>query len=199
MDSMAAFARSTGMQVPSPPSSSQRRAELVRVHQLTDARSPGHDAQATALDERGAWGMWQDEARVYRTHVGSVDGWIGTMKMDAAIAVATMQTQLAKRRYHQPRPFQLDPQIQPLGPIPRDSSYPSGHAAAAAAAAGVLSELWPEHRPHYEQLAASVEWARVYSGVHFPSDVVAGDAVGRAAARIVGGSGRDTTPALTTA
>lgn len=166
--------------VPPPPTAEQRRAELAKVHELTDHRTPELDARAIELDVRGAWGIWQDEARELRQHVGFLRGAVGTLAMEAAIGAAALRAARAKSAFDAPRPFELDPTITPLGPIPRSSSYPSGHAAAAAAAAAVLAHYWPERRARYEALAAQVAWARVYSGVHFPSDVQAGAALGRA-------------------
>ncbi|MCW2927023.1 MAG: phosphoesterase PA-phosphatase related protein [Thermoleophilia bacterium] len=169
--------------VPPPPTDAQRRAELRDVHAVTDRRTPAQDARAIDLDKRGGWGLWQAEAAAYRKHVGFFEGWAGTARMNAAMAAAAVQGQVEKHRYALKRPFQLDSSIQPLGPIPHDTSYPSGHSAASAAAATVLEGVWPERTSHYEHLVRSVEWARVYSGVHFPSDVAAGDALGRAAGR----------------
>ncbi len=150
------------------------------MHALTDRRTPRLDAVAINLDERGAFALWRDEAAAFRQHVGAVAGWVGTARMMAAMGATALQGQLAKHEYQLQRPFQLDSTIAPLGPIPHDTSYPSGHSAASAAAATVLAHLWPERSARYEQLVRSVEWARVYSGVHFPSDVTAGDALGRA-------------------
>lgn len=60
---------------------------------------------------------------------------------------------------------------------PLTSSFPSGHASAAAFAAGVLSQrdpLWPV----YVSLAVGVATSRVYVRLHHPSDVVAGALLG---------------------
>jgi undecaprenyl-diphosphatase len=60
---------------------------------------------------------------------------------------------------------------------PKTSSFPSGHASAAAVAAVVLSDddpLWPL----YVAVAAVVASSRIYVRVHHPSDVVAGAALG---------------------
>jgi undecaprenyl-diphosphatase len=165
--------------VPPPPSALQRHAELADVHAITDRRTPTFDALATELDQHGGWKLWQDEAKAYRQQVGFLRGWAGTLRMDAAIAATTLYGQAVKLRYREQRPFQLDPSITPLGSLPRDSSYPSGHSAASAAAAAVLGGLWPERSARFDHLADSVRWARVYSGVHFPSDTLAGATYGR--------------------
>lgn len=61
---------------------------------------------------------------------------------------------------------------------PWTSSFPSGHAASAAAfAAGATMEL-PMAGPILVPLAAAVAYSRVHVGVHYRSDVWAGAAVG---------------------
>lgn len=66
--------------------------------------------------------------------------------------------------------------------LPRSSSFPSGHSAAAAAfATGVALES-PAAGVAVAPLAAAVAYSRVHVGVHWPSDVVAGAAVGAAVA-----------------
>ena len=60
---------------------------------------------------------------------------------------------------------------------PQTSSFPSGHASAAFAAAGVLSQgdpLWPV----YYGVAVVVASSRVYVKMHHASDVIAGAAIG---------------------
>jgi undecaprenyl-diphosphatase len=66
---------------------------------------------------------------------------------------------------------------------PRTSSFPSGHATAAFAAAGLLSDddpLWPL----YYAAALVVASSRAYVKIHHASDVVAGIAVGVALGRL---------------
>lgn len=64
-------------------------------------------------------------------------------------------------------------------------SFPSSHTSAAAALAVVLSRLYPRLTPLVWFLVACVGVGRVVLGAHFPSDVIAGAAVGYAAATLL--------------
>ncbi|MYR01198.1 phosphatase PAP2 family protein, partial [Streptomyces sp. SID6139] len=99
-----------------------------------------------------------------------------------AVASATVNT-LGKRSVRRARPL-LDPvpRGRRLRRQPVTTSFPSGHAASAAAfAVGVALES-PAWGAAVAPLAFSVAASRVYTGVHFPSDVLAGAALGAGAA-----------------
>ncbi|MFF4951210.1 phosphatase PAP2 family protein [Streptomyces chattanoogensis] len=104
-----------------------------------------------------------------------------------AAASATVNT-LGKRSVRRARPL-LDavPVIRQLHHQPFTSSFPSGHAASAAAfATGVAFEnkWWGLA---LAPVAVSVAFSRVYTGVHYPGDVLAGAALGAGAAFAVRG------------
>jgi undecaprenyl-diphosphatase len=63
---------------------------------------------------------------------------------------------------------------------PRTSSFPSGHAASAFAFAVAATREVPEVGPLLLPLAGTVAYSRVYLGVHYPSDILAGAAFGAA-------------------
>jgi len=66
-------------------------------------------------------------------------------------------------------------------------SFPSGHAVQAGAGAYALALVWPRRRGVLVFLAALVGFSRVYFGVHYPLDVVAGLVLGMAVARLATG------------
>ena len=66
------------------------------------------------------------------------------------------------------------PDVDTLVARPHTSSFPSGHAATSFACATVLGALVPRLRVPLCALAALIAASRVYVGVHFPLDVVAG-------------------------
>lgn len=64
-------------------------------------------------------------------------------------------------------------------------SFPSNHAANSFAAAAFFAHFYPERRWLYYTIAALVAFSRVYVGVHYPIDVLAGAILGFLCAFIV--------------
>jgi membrane-associated phospholipid phosphatase len=97
----------------------------------------------------------------------------GLIAIAIAAAVANGPAKLLVRRR---RPFRHSRPA--LIRIPRSTSFPSGHSATAFAfATGACAEL-PRLAPVLIPLAGAVAYSRVHTGVHYPSDVVAGAAIG---------------------
>ncbi|MEU3510982.1 phosphatase PAP2 family protein [Streptomyces longwoodensis] len=68
---------------------------------------------------------------------------------------------------------------------PDSSSFPSGHTAAAVAFTAAVAPVWPSAGALCAVPAAAVAVERVQSGAHYPSDVVAGAAIGLATAWLI--------------
>jgi len=62
--------------------------------------------------------------------------------------------------------------------MPRSSSFPSGHTAAAVAFATAAGRVLPLAGIPLHVLAALVGYSRVHTGVHYPGDVLAGALIG---------------------
>lgn len=90
-----------------------------------------------------------------------------------------------KPLFDRERPFAADPAITVIDARPITDAFPSGHAAMAVAGAIAGSRALPGSAWAWWPLAAIIAVSRVYIGVHWPSDVVAGVAIGIAAAWFV--------------
>lgn len=89
---------------------------------------------------------------------------------------------LAKRMVGRERPvIEGHP---PLGPAPSKLSFPSAHSTSAVAAATVLGRVAPGTRAALWTLAALICVGRPYLGMHYPSDVLAGVALGYGIGRL---------------
>ena len=73
-------------------------------------------------------------------------------------------------------------------PMPTSTSFPSGHSASAAAFAVAVGDVVPALRLPLGAAAGTVAFSRVYTGVHYPGDVLvgalSGALLGRLAARV---------------
>jgi hypothetical protein len=91
----------------------------------------------------------------------------------------------AKFAYWQIRPSQLDPELKPLFPPPNHPSYPAAHGCISTAAAVVLARLFPGDADTLLGIGKEAADARIYAGIHYRSDIDAGQALGRAVAEKV--------------
>jgi undecaprenyl-diphosphatase len=124
--------------------------------------------------------------------VASAQGVQSDDEADASIRIAVLLlaesilvNQGIKRVVRRPRPDAGTGAAHPHRlRTPRTSSFPSGHASSAAAAAGLLSARHPKRAPLYYGLAALVATSRIHVQVHHASDVIAGAAIGATFARL---------------
>jgi undecaprenyl-diphosphatase len=103
-----------------------------------------------------------------------------TLVTAATVWTADLLTTFLKAVFDRQRPYEVIPEADPLLRWDVAGSFPSGHAATSVAGAVVLAYLVGRWWPWLALLAAAVAFSRVYVGVHYPLDVLAGAAVGAA-------------------
>ena len=115
--------------------------------------------------------------------------WLGRWR-ESAVLVLTVTGQLFIFLLVTATVHRLRPAVAHLDPAPPTSSFPSGHTGAAVALYGcvaviVLRELRRHHRHWGAALATlfvviplAVGSSRMYRGMHFPTDVLAGATAG---------------------
>jgi membrane-associated phospholipid phosphatase len=167
----------------------RRRAELDRaaVRRLARVDSPVLLDQLlprlSRLADHGvlwgavAAGLWATgDQRARRA------AWRGLGSVAVASATANV---IGKGLNSRHRPDADIPAVRRLPHPPTSASFPSGHAASAAAFATAVTLEAPVLAPPIIVLAGAVGLSRVVTGVHYPSDVLAGFAIGAGAGTVV--------------
>lgn len=91
------------------------------------------------------------------------------------VAMTVVLNYAVKVSIRRARPLIED--LPPLSPTSSSLSYPSAHASTSFAGARALSEAL--HPAPLYALAVAICVSRPYLGIHYPSDVMAGAALGR--------------------
>ena len=151
----------------------------------TRGHSPGAEravARFSRLGEHG--GVWLAIGVLGQTLDGARRArWRRATATVAGAYVLNSATKLIARRQ---RPVLAG--LPPLTDTPTRLSFPSAHASTSFAGALAYSRLGLPATPLYA-LAAALAVSRLYLGVHYPSDVLAGALFGTALAGCVTGAG----------
>jgi hypothetical protein len=75
-----------------------------------------------------------------------------------------------KYYYLTPRPIQADASLNTSTGVPNFPAYTSGHSTFSAAAATVLSYVFPSETTSLDNLAKQASESRIYGGIHFRYD-----------------------------
>ncbi|MBT2487311.1 phosphatase PAP2 family protein [Streptomyces sp. ISL-96] len=159
-------------------------------HGVATHHWPGADRVLPRLSHGANHGLlWFGTAAAIAALGGSTRARRAAVRGVASLALASVTVNtIGKRSVRRTRPG-LDPVplIRQLKRQPITTSFPSGHSASAAAfATGVALESrgWGAV---VAPVAASVAFSRIYTGAHYPSDVLVGAALGIGAAFAVRG------------
>jgi acid phosphatase (class A) len=158
--------------------SDEANADLAIVLWLQRTRTPGQVTQAQNEVKIGletfasVLGPGFDTAAHPRTRA----------LIERLHAEASALVDQARGHFARPRPFVADRRVEPAVKADSTPSYPSSHGTRGILYARVLAELAPSRREALIEAGRSVGYHRVLAGVHYPSDVLAGQRLGEAVA-----------------
>jgi len=195
MGSWKTWVLSSGSELRPPPplayDSPQMLAELKEVQVFT--RTPKSNADALFWEYSAGGGrnyvFWNDQVNRKLFEYGLGDNAPRAAQAYVMTSIASYDSGVAcwdaKYTYWAMRPFQIDPNFKPLFNTPNHPSYPSAHSCLSSAAAATLAYLFPRDAAMFNGLAKQASESRIWSGLHFRSDLVAGNAIGAAVAQKV--------------
>lgn len=168
--------------LPPAQNSPEAKAEFEQVQQLSLNRTPEREKQAIADQRQGLVNFLNGMETSY---VDNTHREVRLLFREAQVELSILLKSV-HRLTSRPRPFQLwaKVRVKPCpGARPEGTSFPSGHAATAALYAELLKAAVPDMADKLEKRVKSYDESRLICGFHYPSDLVAGDKVGRAVAK----------------
>jgi hypothetical protein len=83
-----------------------------------------------------------------------------------------------KKKWSRVRPPLADPRIHPCVALEHTGSFPSGHATRGVVWATLLAEIFPDEKQQLMDRGRLIGQDRVIGGMHYPSDIAAGQKLG---------------------
>jgi membrane-associated phospholipid phosphatase len=161
------------------------RLDVAAYEAIAATPTPAMDAGLRQLSRAADKSrLWLGCAAVLAV-VGGERGRAAAVNGLASIAVASPVVNLVLKPLGDRRRPDRHTHAVPLGrqvTMPQSTSWPSGHAASAFAFATGVGAAWPGAGVPLSVLASLVAYSRVHTGVHYPSDVIAGTVSGVALA-----------------
>ena len=126
-------------------------------------------------------GHWNDIAGEYilKYKLNSIRTARAFAYMNMAIMDGGVSCWDAKYYYYYPRPIQMIKDFETIAGTPNFPSYTSGHSVFSAAAAEVLTYLFPQEGSVFQDWAEEAAISRVYGGIHWTFDATVGTTQGR--------------------
>jgi len=156
------------------------RAELDVVLQFQDLRTPALAKRAQEIENETLFSFAADVAGPWFT--------AEKLPKTAALFAAVREDFIAVNRaskalWPRKRPPFADSRVKPCVEFSDSGAYPSGHGIQSALWAVLLADLLPERADGFQQRALETRRMKLFTGVHYPSDLEAGRILGDALAR----------------
>jgi len=165
-----------GRYLPPPPDAIVTHREMDELHAIA-ARSTAEDRAVAKRDAEN------ETPTIFNDAAGfDLSGSPQTFKLLTLVGDEEEDdTKGAKAYFHRDRPYAAEPAIKtctPVKPGKAANSYPSGHATRAFSMGVVLASLVPARSQEILARAAQYAEHRLICGVHYRSDIVAGQQFG---------------------
>lgn len=169
--------------VPAPPAphSTEDQADLAAILKAQKTRTADEVAECKR-DQKFSDQLFQS---VYGSNLTPESSPKFYQLMGNVLSVTGVVDGGAKDKFQRLRPYQGHPDVvTPLFSV-NGYSYPSGHSMASFTLAVVLGAVFPDKEQALLERAAQIAQSRVDAGVHYPSDIKEGEALGKATAAAI--------------
>jgi membrane-associated phospholipid phosphatase len=168
---------------PGPPpayDSAETKGELALIKSISSNPTPSQRTLAVNYATNPILGFWAPIYGVLQRDRPSVPQ---EVRMTALVAAVQLDAGIAahdtKYFYWRARPSMADPTIAPFIPVPNHPAYVSNAAIIASAMGEVMGYLSPPDAAYFRYRAEEAGLARIYGGIHYPSDERAGNEMGK--------------------
>ncbi len=149
------------------------KADLAEVHRLQDTRTDAQCELGKSMIDYSFENLFASE--LTDKELAQIDP-----IMERVFKLTSKIGGYFKNRYSRPRPYTADETVVPCIPaLKGDRSYPSTHAALGSVGGCVLAKAFPKKASKLNKRGTLIGQMRVVVGVHHPTDVEAGQTLGK--------------------
>jgi hypothetical protein len=160
-------------------SSPEHKQEVDRMLDLQAARTTDEERRCKSEEEVTVFGF----STVLGDDFNEKNLPVTAKVMADAYSDAKKVSGAAKLTWRRVRPPLAEPRIRPCVALEHTASYPSGHAVRGIVWATLLAEIYPDKRDALMDRGKQIGDDRFLAGMHYPTDVAAGQKLGAAIAK----------------
>lgn len=168
------YALALSMLIAAPAQASPQAVDAAIARSINGKPTPVADVAADVLSNSALLVL----APVLTSAALAQGNWREPVGVFESQLVAGVLTIGVKALFRRDRPYVTHPDIRPRHGLEDPWSFPSGHASLSFAGASALAASRPAWAAPAYAWAGGVSLSRVYNGMHYPSDVLAGALLG---------------------